>query len=248
MTQQRFAYHLAPLLMTLVLPVLSACGGGGTTPPTPPTPPAPSATYDLRAAVLQLYSKPHIWALKGTVCCGTAAATAALTLQPRPSDGAVVSFGGETVNGVDITLELGGASTTQHLWYSGKGQQMMVNGLADDRIEVTTAQGSLPTNAKLGDSGGNGETSTYYQYPAAPKLLASTSYRWELKSDSAARALLCLNAVETPDAGYAGGNAELAAKTSGGYCFGLNADSSLSGYVTMSEHGYNNNGFDLSTQ
>jgi hypothetical protein len=113
---------------------------------------------------------------------------------------------------------------------------------------VTTSQGSLPTSAVPGDSGSNGETSTYAQYPSAPLLASTTSYLWELKKDSDARVLMCLNSVETPDAQFAGSNPALAAKTTSSYCYGLNPDSSLTGYLSISKHGYTNLGYDLSTQ
>jgi len=255
--------NLKHLLIPLFLSALTACGGGSDAPagnttqavaPPAPTPtPTPTITYDVRAAVLQLYGKPHNWNLKGTPCCAGGTLTGNLTLQPRPADNGSFNIGGENVTGVDITLQLvfpgtPANSTTQHLWYTSKGQQMMSNGLSDTRIEMTTSQGSLPTSAVPGDSGSNGETSTYAQYPSTPVLASTTSYRWELKKDSAARVLMCLNSVETPDANFAGSNPALAAKTTRSTCYGLNADSTLSGYVSTSQHGYTNLGWDLSTE
>jgi len=254
----KHARTLQRLLLPLMLSVLSACGGGSNDTASgkstqPVAPPAPTISYDLRAAVLQLYGKPHSWDLKGTLCCAGGTLTGNLSLQARPADNGSLTIGGETVTGVDITLQLifpgtPVSTSTQHLWYTSKGQQMMANGLSDTRIEMTTSQGSLPTSAVPGDSGSNGETSTYAQYPSAPLLASTTSYRWELKKDSDARVLMCLNSVETPDAQFAGSNPALAAKTTSSYCYGLNPDSSLSGYLSISKHGYTNLGYDLSTQ
>lgn len=256
--------NLKHLLIPLFLSALTACGGGSSNTPTaksaepvaPPTPtptPTPAVSYDVRAAVLQLYGKQHSWNLKGIPCCTGGTMSASLSLQPRPLDNGSFNIGGENLTGVDITLLLTytdalASSTTQHLWYTSKGQQMMANGLSDTRIEMTTSQGSLSTSAVPGDSGSNGETSTYAQYPSAPVLASTTSYRWELKKDDATRVLLCLNSVETPDALFAGNNPALAAKTISSYCYGLNADSSLSGYVSISKHGFAGMGYELSTQ
>eukprot|EP01030_Chromulinospumella_sphaerica_P006371 gene6371-6230_t len=191
--------------------------------------------------------------MKGSMCCAGGSLSANLSLQPRPSDGANFNFGGEDVQGVDVTLRLSVPNTsdfssTAHLWYSAKGQQMMLNGLIDNRMEITTSQGNLPTSAAIGDSGSYGETSTSDLAVGGSRLVSTTSYRWQLSKDSNARVLLCLNSVETPDPAYAGNNPALAAKTTRSQCYGLNADSSLSGYVSLSQHGYTNLGWDLATQ
>ncbi|MFC0167728.1 hypothetical protein ACFFKC_06505 [Pseudoduganella danionis] len=251
----------ATLFVSLLLPILSACGGGTSSPTSntalnksDPTP-VPGASYDVRKAVLELYGKPHSWTMKGTACCASGDVLASLTLQPRPSDGASVTFGGEEVSGTDITLQLQillgdtqPSRSTAHLWYSAKGQQMLLNGLVENRMEVLTSQGNLPTSAIPGESGGNGETATFETTATGPRTISTTSYRWELKKDSSARVLMCLNSVETPDPAYAGSNPALAAKTTRSYCYGLNADSTLSGYVTASQHGYTNLGWDIATQ
>lgn len=250
----KHTHRLATLLLSILLPALSACGGGNSSAPLPPAPkPITSVSYDLRSAVLQLYSKPHRWDLKGTLCCAGGSLSANLSLQPRPSDGSNVNFGGEDVSGVDVTLRLSipnvpDSSSTAHLWYSAKGQQMMLNGLVENRLEITTSQGSLPTSAAIGDTGSNGASSTYDMLVGGARLVSTTSYRWELKQDGNARVLLCMHSVETPDPAYAGNNPALAASTTASACYGLNADSTLSGFVSLSKHGYINLGWDLSTQ
>lgn len=248
---------LRPWLLSLILPVLGACGGGSTAnnkPFIPPDPvPVTTVSYDLRKAVLELYGKAHSWKLQGSSCCAGGTISASLTLQPRPMDGGTFNVGGENVSGTDITLQLqfdgmATSSSTSILWYSSKGQQMLLTSSDGSRMEATTSQGSLPTSAVPGDSGSNGETGTVETTAGNSRIVSSTSYRWELKKDSNARVLMCLNSVETPDPAYAGNNPALAAKITRSNCYGLNADSTLSGYVTLSQHGFASMGWDLATQ
>lgn len=260
MMHARLPRRLCPILLTLLLPALSACGGDAASTPAPapvPVPPAPApvvlASYDVRAAVLQLYGQPHSWELKGQTCCVNTAIYATLSYTPRPPNGGTFNIGGDDVSGVDIVLTqrvagVADAKTAGLIWYNKNGQALMFTGEAEDRMEVTQTRGQLPSSAKVGDSGSNGDSTTLYQYPLNAKTLRTTAYRWELKTDAAARVLLCLNYVETPDPAYAGSNPALAAKTTGGACYGLKADSTLSGYVSVSRHGFTNLGYDLSTE
>jgi len=134
-----------------------------------------------------------------------------------------------------------------------KGGSPLLGTLAFQDIFVPSACGGRGSCGAckvrvLSDVGPHLPTELPYLTPEEVARNVRLSCQIKLKKDIAARVLMCLNSVETPDANFAGSNPALAAKTTRSTCYGLNADSTLSGYVSTSQHGYTNLGWDLSTE
>ena len=205
-----------------MLAALTACGGGGGDGGSTNT-----STYNLDAAVSRaLQNGMSQTGLTGSF--GGVTFTASWSYTPQADqvfDGTLRRVARETV-----TIAGGGTSQTSVAsQFFTTGPFTAVGTLEDDgTLTVFTSTGSLPTAARVGDSGAF-NTGISYANAARTIVTATARTTWSLDADSDTTALACLRSVVTETGS--------ATPLTGAQCFRINTAGDVLGAVVTVQQG-----------
>jgi len=175
---------LAPLAL-----LLAACGGGGSADA------GNTNTYNLDAAISRaLRNGVAFTGLSGSL--NGVALTMALSYTPQ-ADGAFEGITRRVVRET-VTITSGGVSETSIASQFFSTDPYLAHGSIenDGSLVVLTPTGSLPTAARVGDSGPLHEGVVYLNL-VKQAVTGTSRMTWSLDADTATTALACLRSVET---------------------------------------------------
>lgn len=180
------------VVTTLSTAFLVGCGGGGGDAPISTV---SSATYSPQAVSAQDLRTASSF----TVTAADATGTYQVTVSDTPLSDAVFEGITRNVSLTTVTTKQGNAllSTSSHLNYYGLNPSRRYGSLdTDGAYTVTTATGTMPVSAKVGETW-SGDISAVYSNSSKTKVLHYETRNWSLEADTLTTAFLCANNVRS---------------------------------------------------
>ncbi|GAA4015839.1 hypothetical protein [Actimicrobium antarcticum] len=223
------ATHLKIATTVLFSTLLAACGGGGGS-SNPTVAVAADVTFPADAAVQNFLTSSHTFNASYT----DPANNDLYALNYSYVPGADSAFEGQAAKTASFTLNLKKNGVTQststEVTYFRIGPVKSLGAiLGTGEYIVAANQGAFPVNAKVGDVGSLGG-STSYTSSAKTSIYATSVNTWELQADTATTAYLCVNSSVR----YTNGAATL----TGSECYRINTSGAVLGNkLTLSING-----------